>query len=261
MDGSGWTTLWLFAYAPLHRDPIPPVPSLSVCFRTMVALNPPPSIFLYLWLFFLACRAHLSAVVEAWPAGLDTLLQEGGAPLSAGQKQLLALARAQLNPSKILVLDEATANVDVETDAVIQRTMRTEFKDRTILAIAHRLHTIIDYDKVLVLDKGLVAEFGTPKELLAMPKGLFTSMVDDTGDATAKFLKGVAAGRVNLSDSMSEVAEAGLEKLSEPSHPLLHQLFQQPGVTQGQMMQGLAAQLLERSLAVNKMLKASPCWG
>ena len=135
-------------------------------------------------------------MVEAWPAGLDALLQEGGAPLSAGQKQLLALARAQLNPSKILVLDEATANVDVETDAVIQRTMRTEFKDRTILAIAHRLHTIIDYDKVLVLDKGLVAEFGTPKELLATPKGIFTSMVDDTGEATSKFLKGVALGKV-----------------------------------------------------------------
>jgi ABC-type multidrug transport system fused ATPase/permease subunit len=126
-------------------------------------------------------RARLAAIVESWPAGLDTLLQEGGAPLSAGQRQLLALARAQLNPSRILVLDEATANVDVETDAVIQRTMRAEFKDRTILAIAHRLHTVIDYDKVLVLDKGLVAEFGTPKDLLAAPEGIFTSMVDDTG--------------------------------------------------------------------------------
>ena len=152
------------------------------------ALKLPPACF--------HSRAHLSTVIEAWPAGLDTLLQEGGAPLSAGQKQLLALARAQLNPSRVLVLDEATANVDVETDAVIQRTMRTEFKDRTILAIAHRLHTIIDYDKVLVLNQGTVAEFGTPKDLLAMPNGIFTSMVDDTGNATAKFLKGVASGKV-----------------------------------------------------------------
>ena len=244
-------------------------------------------------------------MVEAWPAGLDTLLQEGGAPLSAGQKQLLALARAQLNPSRVLVLDEATANVDVETDAVIQRTMRTEFKDRTILAIAHRLHTIIDYDKVLVLDRGMVAEFGTPKDLLASANGIFTSMVDDTGEATSKFLKGVALGKasvhadfhychcpstgftfafdsniglapqVNLAESMSVAVEAGMEKLATPfgimggpaaagavgyggGSGLAQQWLQQnSSMAPVQLMQGLAAQLLERSQAVTKMVKVT----
>lgn len=76
---------------------------------------------------------------------------------------------------QILVLDEATANVDVETDALIQKTMKTEFADCTILAVAHRLHTIIDYDKVLVLDKGRVAEFGSPNELLNISDGIFSS--------------------------------------------------------------------------------------
>ncbi len=72
------------------------------------------------------------------------------------------------------MLDEATANVDVETDALIQRTMRTQFADRTIIAVAHRLHTVIDCDRVLVLDKGRVAEFGSPKQLLANPNGIFS---------------------------------------------------------------------------------------
>lgn len=106
--------------------------------------------------------------------GLDATLDEGGANLSAGQKQLLSLARALLNDeSKILVLDEATASVDVQTDKVIQTTIRSEFKEKTILTIAHRLETVMDSDKVLVLDKGEVKEFDAPQTLLKDTNTIF----------------------------------------------------------------------------------------
>ncbi|KAK6200456.1 uncharacterized protein RJT21DRAFT_130974 [Scheffersomyces amazonensis] len=98
--------------------------------------------------------------------GLEATVFESGSNLSAGQKQLLSLARALLNKSQILILDEATAAVDVQTDKIIQETIRTRFKDKTILTIAHRLETILDSDRVLVLDQGQVREFDTPKNLL-----------------------------------------------------------------------------------------------
>ncbi|CAH2351792.1 bile pigment transporter 1 [[Candida] railenensis] len=107
--------------------------------------------------------------------GLDAIIEDNGSNLSAGQRQLLCLARALLNPSKILLLDEATAAVDVQTDKIIQETIRTEFKDKTILIIAHRLETIRDSDKILVLDKGKVSEFGPPDELLQNTEGIYYS--------------------------------------------------------------------------------------
>ncbi|KAI8853983.1 hypothetical protein BC829DRAFT_439467 [Chytridium lagenaria] len=97
---------------------------------------------------------------------LDTVVAEGGANLSAGQKQLLCLARALARKSKVIVMDEATASVDFETDARIQETIRTEFDECTVITIAHRLKTIVDYDRVIVLDAGRVVENGTPLELL-----------------------------------------------------------------------------------------------
>ena len=99
--------------------------------------------------------------------GLDAKIEEGGGNLSTGQKQLLCLARSLLNESRVLVLDEATASVDVQTDKVVQDTIRSEFKDKTILTIAHRIDTIMDSDRVLVLDKGMVKEFDSPQNLLA----------------------------------------------------------------------------------------------
>lgn len=81
---------------------------------------------------------------------------------SVGQKQLLCLARALLKKNKILVLDEATSNVDMMTDSFIQNCIKTKFKDTTVITVAHRLNTIADYDKVIVMDKGEVAEMGSP---------------------------------------------------------------------------------------------------
>ncbi|KAF6252401.1 P-loop containing nucleoside triphosphate hydrolase protein [Scenedesmus sp. NREL 46B-D3] len=163
-------------------------------------------------------RAHLAPVVEGWEreglGGLDYQLGEGGSPLSAGQKQLLALARALLNPAKILVLDEATANVDVETDALIQKTLREEFADRTLLAVAHRLHTIIEADRVLVMQQGAAAEYGAPAALLKDDAGHFTGMVRETGDATEKFLRSMAAGDEEAHRELHVAAAAALVNLT-----------------------------------------------
>ncbi|KAG7662008.1 BPT1 [[Candida] subhashii] len=114
--------------------------------------------------------------------GLDAQIEEGGSNLSAGQKQLLCLARALLNEtSKILVLDEATAAVDFQTDKIIQETIRSSFKDKTILTIAHRIDTILDSDKILVLDHGEVAEFDTPENLLKNTESIFYSLAKEGG--------------------------------------------------------------------------------
>lgn len=118
---------------------------------------------------------------EELKSGLDVRLSEGGSNLSVGQRQLMCLARALLIPSHILVLDEATAAVDVETDKVLQETIRTEFKDRTILTIAHRLNTIMDSDRIIVLEYGEIAEFDTPKNLLKNSDSLFYGLCKEGG--------------------------------------------------------------------------------
>ncbi|KAH8928683.1 P-loop containing nucleoside triphosphate hydrolase protein [Atractiella rhizophila] len=103
-------------------------------------------------------------------------ISAGGGNLSAGQKQLLSLARAMLRSCRIIILDEATASVDFETDSKIQEAIRTEFADAIVLTIAHRLQTVIDYDRLLVLANGKVVEFDTPENLLARPDGVFKAM-------------------------------------------------------------------------------------
>ncbi|KAK9886057.1 hypothetical protein WA026_014840 [Henosepilachna vigintioctopunctata] len=125
-------------------------------------------------------QAHLKAFVKALPAGLSHEVTEGGENLSVGQRQLICLARALLRKTRVLILDEATAAVDLETDDLIQTTIRREFRDSTVLTIAHRLNTIMDYDKIIVLDKGLIAEFDTPQILLDGPT-IFRSMCEDAG--------------------------------------------------------------------------------
>ena len=125
--------------------------------------------------------AHLKSFVKSLDKQLDYQISEGGDNLSAGQKQLVCLARALLRKSKILVLDEATAAVDMETDDLIQETIRKEFKDCTIVTIAHRLNTIIDYDRILVMNQGEIAEFDSPQALLNDNKSIFYSMAKEAG--------------------------------------------------------------------------------
>nr|CUU98489.1 hypothetical transcript [Hymenolepis microstoma] len=107
-------------------------------------------------------------------------ISEGGGNLSQGQRQLICLARALLRRSKILVLDEATAAVDPHTDRLIQQAVRTEFADSTVLTIAHRLNTILDYDRIMVLDAGRLVEIGSPSELASRPDSIFHGMLKES---------------------------------------------------------------------------------
>ncbi|KAH9166017.1 hypothetical protein EDB89DRAFT_2076263 [Lactarius sanguifluus] len=114
---------------------------------------------------------------------LDSQIASGGGNLSIGQRQILALARAIVRGSKLLILDEATSAIDYKTDMIIQTSLRTELKgDVTLITVAHRLQTIIDADKVMVLDAGRIVEFDKPSELLKLENGRFRSLVDESGD-------------------------------------------------------------------------------
>ncbi|XP_066560841.1 ATP-binding cassette sub-family C member 3 isoform X2 [Amia ocellicauda] len=124
--------------------------------------------------------SHLDKFVSSQPLKLAHECSEGGENLSVGQRQLVCLARALLRKTRILILDEATAAIDLETDDLIQSTIRTQFEDCTVFTIAHRLNTIMDYTRVLVLDKGQIAEFDTPTNLIAK-KGIFYGMAKDAG--------------------------------------------------------------------------------
>ncbi|GAV06012.1 hypothetical protein RvY_16054-2 [Ramazzottius varieornatus] len=121
-------------------------------------------------------NAHLRTFVTSLPDGLQHLIAEGGENLSVGQRQLICLARALLRKSKILVLDEATAAIDLETDALIQTTIRQKFADCTVLTIAHRLNTIMDSTRIMVLDHGIVREFAPPSDLLNDKSSVFYAL-------------------------------------------------------------------------------------
>ena len=121
-------------------------------------------------------EVQLKTVVQDLPGQLNFRLRESGTNLSVGERQLVCLARALVQRSKIIIMDEATANVDFKTDRLIQEVIRHKFKDSTVLTIAHRLNTIMDYDKVLVLDGGRVVEFDNP-DVLIRKGGLFAEMV------------------------------------------------------------------------------------
>ncbi|CAH1105115.1 unnamed protein product [Psylliodes chrysocephalus] len=123
---------------------------------------------------------------------LEFLVAGGGANFSLGQRQLVCLARAALRNNKILILDEATANVDLRTDSFIQTTIRKRFKECTVLTIAHRLNTIMDSDKVLVMNFGQIVEFDHPHKLLQIPGGHLHKLVMETGPTMSLQLKDIA---------------------------------------------------------------------
>ncbi|KNE72605.1 hypothetical protein AMAG_17047 [Allomyces macrogynus ATCC 38327] len=123
--------------------------------------------------------AGLAEYVRQQEGGLDASLTSSS--LSVGQAQLLCLARAILRKTKVLVLDEATASIDHQTDEIVQQTIRREFVGCTVLTIAHRIATILDYDRICVLDHGEVAEFDTPEALLGNPESIFYSLAKESG--------------------------------------------------------------------------------
>lgn len=137
-------------------------------------------------------QVELKDVVAELPSSLNSNVTEGGENFSVGQRQLFCLARAIIRNNNILVLDEATANVDPHTDILIQQTIRKQFSNCTVLTIAHRLHTVMDSDKILVMNAGVDVEFDHPHKLLQNKEGYLYKMVETTGRGTAKNLTNVA---------------------------------------------------------------------
>ena len=128
---------------------------------------------------------HLAEAIRKKEDQLDHDVKEYGSNFSQGEKQVLCLARALLRKPRILVLDEATSSVDWDTDRLIQETVRAQFSESTCLIIAHRLNTIIDVDRVMVLAGGELQEFDSPANLLRNPNSYFSKMVHEYGGEVA----------------------------------------------------------------------------
>ena len=151
-------------------------------------------------------HARLGSLLDASAERLDMAVAEGGTNFSAGQRQLICIARALVRRTKILVLDEATSSIDLETDESIQQIVRSEFKGTTI-TIAHRLNTILDSTRVLVLRNGEVAELDTPAKLLADDQSVLHSMAVEAGlDTAIEAAKG-AGGSAKDTGKLVEVDE------------------------------------------------------
>ncbi|KAF7996688.1 hypothetical protein HCN44_002334 [Aphidius gifuensis] len=144
--------------------------------------------------------------VELKEMGLQAHVNEGGSNLSVGQRQLVCLARAIIRNNRVLILDEATANVDPRTDELIQKTIRRKFADCTVLTIAHRLNTVMDSDKILVMDAGTVVEFDHPHVLLQNPDGALSSMINETSKADAHVLSLLAKKNYHRHDQQSKTS-------------------------------------------------------
>ncbi|XP_053395066.1 ATP-binding cassette sub-family C member 4-like isoform X2 [Mercenaria mercenaria] len=158
-------------------------------------------------------EVQLKRKIKELPLGLDTEVSEGGSNFSVGERQLICLTRAILRDTKIIVIDEATANVDSSTDEVIQRVIRLKFRGCTVLTIAHRLLTVMDCDRILVLDDGNVVEFDVPFLLLQNTNSLLRKMVEETGEKMTSYL--------------FKAAESAYDR-KEPAHVDKNILLQRP---------------------------------
>ena len=147
-------------------------------------------------------HVQLEQYVREQVGELAMELREGGANLSVGQRQLVCLARALLRQPKVLLLDEATASVDYETDRLIQLKIRSEFRESTVITVAHRLNTVMDADRMLVLADGHVVEYDAPKVLLQDSNGHLKKMVDNTGNSASQLLA-IANGEVDAFEALS----------------------------------------------------------
>uniref|UniRef100_A0A8C9U163 ATP-binding cassette, sub-family C (CFTR/MRP), member 9 n=1 Tax=Scleropages formosus TaxID=113540 RepID=A0A8C9U163_SCLFO len=121
--------------------------------------------------------AQLKNMVKALPGGLDAVVTEGGENFSVGQRQLFCLARAFVRKSSILIMDEATASIDMATENILQKVVMTAFSDRTVVTIAHRVHTILTADLVIVMKRGNILEYDKPETLLEQEDSMFASFV------------------------------------------------------------------------------------
>eukprot|EP00759_Apiculatamorpha_spiralis_P001269 PhF_6_TR10440/c0_g1_i2/m.16510/K05673/ABCC4; ATP-binding cassette, subfamily C (CFTR/MRP), member 4 len=172
--------------------------------------------------------SELSDYVESLEGGLKFKITEGGGNFSVGQRQLLCLARALLHDAKILIMDEATANVDYHTDGIIQKCIRQCFEKCTVITVAHRLDTIIDCDYIMVLDGGRLKEFDSPHLLLQDRGTIFSSLVDETGPQHSTRLRGIALA--SSSPDVKALPPAESNATTNPQHSLTPQNLMSLGV-------------------------------
>lgn len=205
IDGTNITTIGLKDL----RSGISIIPQEPVLFSGTMRKNLDPfEEFSDMELWAALGEVELKTVISEMPAGLNTRMMEGGSNFSVGQRQLVCLARAIIRRNRILVLDEATANVDPHTDILIQQTIRRKFEKCTVLTIAHRLNTIMDSDRVMVIDAGVIREFDAPYTLLQDEDGCFTALVNQTGRSMSENLREIAKKAMKINTLNSVVEES-----------------------------------------------------
>lgn len=179
--------------------------------------------------------------------GLETMVSESNNLFSVGEKQLICLARAIIRKTKILVLDEATANVDLQTDNIIQRTLRERFQSSTVIIIAHRLATIIDADRILVMKDGTSVEFGHPYRLLVENEG------DETiSNFNGHFARSLISTGVDSAQTLFELAEESYARNSTKYPELRSNTMT---ITDNRTGKSIEVEIKDNTIAATSLLK------